>query len=113
MYNRNRVAGSHTNRPGRTPDEALRARIVPLEAKFGRIAHQVTIELLGADDTDPVTHRLVQDTLDLARGLGLADVLTDDSARRERIVHQWAATLDEALSGRSTVDAVLDEPEAR
>jgi AcrR family transcriptional regulator len=79
-------------------DEALKRRIVPLEARFGRVAHQVTIELLGADDSDPVTHRLVQATLDLARGLGLAHVLTDDSARRASIVRQWAATLDVALA---------------
>lgn len=78
-------------------DEALKARIVPLEAKFGRAVHRVTVELLGADDTDPATHRLVQATLDMARGLGLADVLTDDSARRRGIVEQWAATLDAAL----------------
>lgn len=78
-------------------DESLKARIVPLEVKFGRAVHRITVELLGIDDTDPVAHRLVQATLDLARGLGLADVLTDDSARRERIVNQWAATLDIAL----------------
>lgn len=78
-------------------DERLKARVVPLEAKFGRVAHRMTIEMLGADDSDPVTHRLVQATLDLARGLGLADVLSDDSIRRERIVCQWAATLDEAI----------------
>ncbi|MHA6804409.1 TetR/AcrR family transcriptional regulator [Salinifilum ghardaiensis] len=81
-------------------DEKLRERIVPLEAKFGRIAHQVTVELLGADDADPVVRRLVQGTLDMARGLGLADVLTDDSARRERIVRQWSETLDAALRDR-------------
>ena len=79
-------------------DEALKRRIVPLEARFGRVAHQLTIELLGADDSDPVTHRLVQATLDLARGLGLAHVLTDDSARRASIVRQWAATLDAAVA---------------
>jgi len=78
-------------------DPALRERIVPLEAKFGRKVHQTAIELLGADDTDPTTRRLVQATLDLARGLGLADVLTDDSARRANIVTQWAATLHAAL----------------
>ncbi|TDC91878.1 TetR/AcrR family transcriptional regulator [Saccharopolyspora aridisoli] len=78
-------------------DPSLRERIVPLEAKFGRTVHQTAIELLGADDTDPTTRRLVQATLDLARGLGLADVLTDDSARRENIVTQWAATLHAAL----------------
>jgi len=44
-----------------------------------------------------VTHRLVQATLDLARGLGLADVLTDDSRRRTEVVKQWAAQLDSTL----------------
>ena len=78
-------------------DEALKSRVVPLEAKFGRAVHRVAVELLDADDADPATHRLVQATLDMARGLGLADVLTDDSARREGIVQQWAATLDAAL----------------
>ncbi|MBQ0927818.1 TetR/AcrR family transcriptional regulator [Saccharopolyspora endophytica] len=78
-------------------DPSLRERIVPLEAKFGRTVHQTAIELLGADDSDPTTRRLVQATLDLARGLGLADVLTDDSARRRNIVTQWAATLHAAL----------------
>ena len=82
-------------------DERLKARIVPLEAKFGRAAHRTMIEMLGADDTDPVTHRLVQATLDLARGLGLADVLSDDAARRAQIVKQWAATLEQALGQRA------------
>ncbi|MFQ6326685.1 MULTISPECIES: TetR/AcrR family transcriptional regulator [unclassified Nocardia] len=79
-------------------DPALRERIVPLEAKFGRISHRRAVAALGVDDTDPVAHHLVQATLDLARGLGLADVLTDDSARRKEIVHQWAATLHAALN---------------
>lgn len=78
-------------------DESLKQRIRPLEAKFGRAAHRLTVQLLGVDDTDPAAHRLVQATLDLARGLGLADLLTDDSARREQIVRQWAATLEAAL----------------
>jgi AcrR family transcriptional regulator len=78
-------------------DESLKQRIRPLEARIGRAAHHLTVQLLGVDDTDPVAHRLVQATLDLARGLGLAGLLTDDSARREQIVRQWAATLDAAL----------------
>ncbi|WP_280348942.1 TetR/AcrR family transcriptional regulator [Nocardia neocaledoniensis] len=78
-------------------DPALRERIVPLEARFGRIAHRRAVQALGVDDSDPVAHHLVQATLDLARGLGLADVLTDDSARRKQIVDQWAATLHKAL----------------
>jgi AcrR family transcriptional regulator len=81
-------------------DPALRERIVPLEARFGRFAHRTTVELLGVDDADPVTHRLVQATLDLARGLGLADVLTDDSARRRDVARQWGRTLEAALAGR-------------
>ncbi|WP_069164772.1 TetR/AcrR family transcriptional regulator [Nocardia altamirensis] len=79
-------------------DPALRERIVPLEAKFGRISHRRAVEALGVDDSDPVAHHLVQATLDMARGLGLADVLTDDSTRRKQIVHQWAATLHAALN---------------
>ncbi|MFC4126184.1 TetR/AcrR family transcriptional regulator [Nocardia rhizosphaerae] len=78
-------------------DPALRERIVPLEARFGRIAHRRAVQALGVNDSDPVAHHLVQATLDLARGLGLADVLTDDSARRKRIVDQWATTLHQAL----------------
>ncbi|MFE7743387.1 TetR/AcrR family transcriptional regulator [Nocardia sp. NPDC057455] len=78
-------------------DPVLRERIVPLEARFGRASHHRAVEALGVDDSDPVTHHLVQATLDMARGLGLADVLTDDSARRKRIVEQWAATLHAAL----------------
>ena len=78
-------------------DPALRERIVPLEARFGRIAHRRAVEALGVDDSDPVAHNLVVATLDLARGLGLADVLTDDSSRRKRVVDQWSATLHNAL----------------
>ena len=83
-------------------DPALRELIVPLEAKFGRAAHHMTIQALGVDDSDPQTHTLVQATLDLARGLGLADVLTDDSRRRRRIAQQWARTLDTALARRDS-----------
>jgi hypothetical protein len=39
----------------------------------------------------------VQGTLDLARGLGLAALLTDDTARREQVLRQWARTLDSVL----------------
>jgi AcrR family transcriptional regulator len=81
-------------------DPALRERIVPLEAHFGRVSHRMAVTALGVDDSDPVAHHLVQATLDLARGLGLADVLTDDSTRRNQIVTQWAATLHAALDAR-------------
>ncbi len=81
-------------------DPELRDRIVPLEERFGRRAHQMAVENLGVDDNDPVTHRLVQATLDLARGLGLADVLTDDARRRAEVVRSWAEVLDASLNAR-------------
>ncbi|WP_338886303.1 TetR/AcrR family transcriptional regulator [Rhodococcus sovatensis] len=78
-------------------DPEMRARVLPLEDKFGRVAHRMAVEHLGVDDRDPQTHRLVQATLDLARGLGLADVLSDDSRRRGEIVRAWAGVLDSSL----------------
>jgi hypothetical protein len=61
----------------------------------------MAIEALGVADEAEGVHRLVQATLDLARGLGLADVLTDDSARRTEVVRAWAAHLDAALRERA------------
>ncbi|WP_231568639.1 TetR/AcrR family transcriptional regulator [Rhodococcus sp. MEB064] len=83
-------------------DPEMRARVLPLEEKFGRVAHRTAVDHLGADDSDPRTHRLVQATLDLARGLGLADVLSDDSRRRGEIVKVWASVLDASLSVDAT-----------
>jgi hypothetical protein len=40
---------------------------------------------------------LVQATLDLVRGLALADTITDDAARRERILDHWAEVLEREL----------------
>ena len=87
-------------------DPELRDRIVPLEERFGRRAHQMAVENLGVDDNDPVTHRLVQATLDLARGLGLADVLTDDARRRAEVVRSWAEVLDVSLNARLSAASV-------
>jgi hypothetical protein len=48
---------------------------------------------------------LVQATLDLVRGLGLAGTITDDTRRRARILDRWADTLEAALvSTGSTED---------
>ena len=75
-------------------EPALRDQIVPLEARIGREIHQVVVNLLDVDERDPGVRETVQATLDLARGLGLANLLTDDSRRRARIATQWARTLD-------------------
>ena len=39
----------------------------------------------------------MQATLDLVRGLGLANTITDDTARRGRILDAWAEVLDERV----------------
>jgi len=86
-------------------DAALHDAVAPLEQRVGRETHRLTVELLGADDSDPQVRALVQATLDLVRGLGLADTLGDDARRRRRILKEWARTLDAALhptaSGRT------------
>jgi AcrR family transcriptional regulator len=76
----------------------LRDQIVPLEARIGREVHRVVVDLLGVDEAVPGVRETVQATLDLARGLGLANLLTDDSARRSGIARQWARTLDATLA---------------
>jgi len=78
-------------------DERLRERVVALEAHVGRETHQTALELLGVDETAPGVREAVQATLDLARGLGLANLLSDDSRRRARVLRQWAVMLDGAL----------------
>jgi AcrR family transcriptional regulator len=75
-------------------EPALREQIVPLEARIGREIHSVVVSLLGVDEREPGVRETVQATLDLARGLGLANLLTDDSNRRARIADQWARTLE-------------------
>ncbi|MBN6040698.1 TetR/AcrR family transcriptional regulator [Amycolatopsis sp. 195334CR] len=80
-------------------DPKLLAVLAPLEARVGREAHRVALDLLGADESRPGVRETVQATLDLARGLGLANLLTDDTRRRRRIVRQWARMLEPALAG--------------
>lgn len=78
-------------------DPALAEAVGPLEQRIGRDIHRHTVELLGADEARPGVRELVQATLDLVRGLGLANTLSDDTARRARILDQWATVLDEHL----------------
>lgn len=78
-------------------EEQLRCRVTELEARVGRETHRIAVDLLRADETVPGVRETVQGLLDMARGLGLANLLTDDTGRRDRVVAQWAALLDEAL----------------
>ncbi|MFE9022107.1 TetR/AcrR family transcriptional regulator [Streptomyces sp. NPDC007808] len=78
-------------------EEQLGPRVTELEARVGRETHRIAVDLLGADESRPGVRETVQGLLDMARGLGLANLLTDDTARRERVVAQWAVLLEEAL----------------
>lgn len=78
-------------------DAPLRDQVVPLEARIGREVHRVVVDLLGVDEQLPGVRETVQATLDLARGLGLANLLTDDRSRRDGIAGQWAKVLDATL----------------
>jgi AcrR family transcriptional regulator len=78
-------------------DPVLLAAVAPLEQRVGREAHRLTVRALGADESVPGVRELVQGTLDLMRGLGLATTISDDARRRRRILDAWARTLDRAL----------------
>ncbi|WP_031510394.1 TetR/AcrR family transcriptional regulator [Streptomyces megasporus] len=75
----------------------LAPRVTALEARIGRETHRMAVRLLDADESRPGVRETVQGLLDMARGLGLANLLTDDGARRRRVVAQWAEIVDTAL----------------
>ncbi len=79
-------------------DAQLLAAVGPLEQRVGRETHRLTVELLGADESVTGVRELVQATLDLVRGLGLANTITDDAHRRGRILDRWADVLDKEIS---------------
>ncbi len=78
-------------------DPALLAALGPFERITGRETHKLTVEMLGADESQPGARELVQATLDLIRGLGLANTISNDRARRSRILDRWADVLDADL----------------
>ncbi|MFJ5264340.1 TetR/AcrR family transcriptional regulator [Streptomyces sp. NPDC088387] len=78
-------------------EDQLRTRVTELEARVGRETHRIAVDLLAADETRPGVRETVQGLLDMARGLGLANLLTDDGPRRDRVVAQWAAMVERAL----------------
>jgi len=80
-------------------DAQLGARITPLEREVGRRAHQKALELLDVEESRPGVRETVQATLDLARGLGVANLHADQPAHRQRIVRHWTAMLEIELYG--------------
>jgi AcrR family transcriptional regulator len=79
-------------------DAQLLAAVGPLEQRVGREVHRLTVDLLSVDESRPGTRELVQATLDLVRGLGLANTISDDRRRRDRILDAWADLLDVHLA---------------
>ena len=80
-------------------DPQLRAALIPTEARVGREMHRLAVDLLGADETRPGVREAVQATLDLLRGLGVANLLNDDSVRRVAILAAWKVQLASILRG--------------
>ena len=78
-------------------DPQLRDAVVPMERTFAREVHEMAVRLLEVDDSDPTSRALIQATLDLSRGLALANLLTDDTKRRRHVVATWADQLAAAL----------------
>lgn len=78
-------------------DVELQESVGPLERRIGRETHSYAVELLGVDESRGDNRRLVQATLDMVRGLGLAASLTDDTARRATILDSWATVLEHEL----------------
>jgi AcrR family transcriptional regulator len=81
-------------------DPQLLAAVGPLERLTGRETHRLTVEMLDVDESRPGARELVQATLDLIRGLGLANTISDDAARRKLILDRWADVLDDELPRR-------------
>lgn len=78
-------------------DAELRAALVPVETRLGREMHRLAVELLGADERRPYVREAVQATLDLLRGLGVANLLSDDSRRRRALLAAWTHQLSQLL----------------
>jgi AcrR family transcriptional regulator len=79
-------------------DRELRAALIPLEARVGREMHRLAVDLLDADESTPGVREAVQATLDLLRGLGVANLLTDDSTRRRALLAAWKDQLATILN---------------
>ncbi|MFY0409875.1 TetR/AcrR family transcriptional regulator [Solicola sp. PLA-1-18] len=78
-------------------DAALHDAVAAFEQRLGRETHAHAVRLLGVDESVGENRQLVQSTLDLLRGLALAQTLADDSRRRSALLDTWSGVLDDRL----------------
>lgn len=78
-------------------EDRLRPLVAGLESRIGREAHRLAVEFLDADESVEGVREMVQATLDMARGLGLATLLRDDTTRRNAVIAQWSRVLEGVL----------------
>ena len=79
-------------------DPAVREHIIPLEQVVAREAFRLAATLLNIDRDNPRLRAIVAATLDLGRGLGLANILTDDASRRSWVLDAWCEELQEIIT---------------
>lgn len=74
-------------------DPELRGVLVPAAERVAREMYRLTVQLLGADERRAGVSEAVQATLELLRGLGVANLLSDDSTRRHALLTSWKRQL--------------------
>jgi len=79
-------------------DPIVRQHIIPLEQTVAREAFRLAATLLGIDRENPRLRAIVAATLDLGRGLGLANILTDDAERRTWVLDAWCDELKQIIA---------------
>jgi len=93
-------------------DPKLREAVIPLERRIGWEVHRLTVGVLGLNDADPAVREAVQGTLDMVRGIGLANLLTDDGARRRAVLRRWAGILDSVAYSVESAKEFEEHPPA-
>lgn len=83
-------------------DPAVREHIIPLEQTVAREAFRLAATLLNIDRENPRLRAIVAATLDLGRGLGLANILTDDAGRRTWVLDAWSAELEAIMAAETS-----------
>jgi len=85
-------------------DPAVREHVIPLEQMVAREAFRLASTLLNIDRENPRLRAIVAATLDLGRGLGLANILTDDASRRTWVLDAWCEELEAIIAAESPAD---------